>query len=188
MRRRTHKRPSWFAELGIPADYGIDPPLPAYADAERLDDVEPNIVGRMERLAPRTADDWRAMKAAAAEDGVVLLLVSGFRSIERQIALIRAKLERGESIESILRVNAVPGYSQHHTGKAVDIATPGCRPLTDEFEQSEAFFWLEHNAARFNFRMPYGRDNPFGFTFEPWHWSQLDEGVVKFRAGKKAHR
>ncbi|HEX6995888.1 MAG TPA: M15 family metallopeptidase [Gammaproteobacteria bacterium] len=185
MGRRTVRRPRWFAELGIPPEYGIDPPLPAYTDAERLEDVEPNIIGRMERLAPRTAQDWRAMKAAAAEDGVQLLLVSGFRSISRQIALIRAKLARGDDIEAILRANAAPGYSQHHTGRAVDIATPGCRPLTEAFAHSEAFFWLEHNASRFGFRMPYDRGNAFGFAFEPWHWSQLDDGVLKFQRRRR---
>jgi zinc D-Ala-D-Ala carboxypeptidase len=178
------RRPRWFAELGIPHDYGVDPPLPAYSDAAKLEDVEPSVVGRMERLAPKTARDWRAMKTAAAEDGVRLLLVSGFRSTERQLALIRDKLERGGDIASILRVNAAPGYSQHHTGRAVDIATPGSRPLTDEFENSAAFFWLQHNAARFDFRMPYGRDNAYGFAYEPWHWSQLGaEGFKKLRTG-----
>lgn len=167
------KRPRWFDELGIPADYGVNPPLPQYRDATLLEEVEPNILGRMERLAPDTARDWRAMKAAAAEDGVTLLLVSGFRSIERQIALIRAKLERGDTIESILRVNAAPGFSEHHTGRAIDIATPGCRPLTEDFERTAAFAWLTEHAGRFGFRMPYGRDDRHGFGFEPWHWSQL---------------
>ncbi len=187
MARRPVKRPSWFTELGIPPEYGIDPPLPAYTDAERLEAVELNILGRTEQLAPGTARDWQAMKAAAAEDGVTLLLVSGFRSIEQQIALIRAKLERGENIATILSVNAAPGYSQHHTGKAVDIATPGCRPLTEEFESSQAYFWLEHHAARFAFRMPYRRNNALGFGFEPWHWSQLDDRVLKFRSRRSPH-
>lgn len=181
------RRPRWFAELGIPNDYGIDPPLPSYKDADKLEEVEPNILGRMESLWPRTARDWRAMKAAAAEDGVQLLLVSGFRSIRHQIGLIRSKLERGEDIESILKVNAAPGFSQHHTGKAIDIATPGSRPLTEEFEHSEAFFWLQHNAERFGFRMPYGRDNRYGFLYEPWHWSQLGAEGARFRSRRNAH-
>src|SRR5690606_3455655 len=137
------------------------------------------------KLAPPTARAWRQMKQDAAADGVELLLVSGFRSVSYQVELFRKKLASGLDIDSILRVNAAPGYSQHHTGKAVDIATPGSRPLTEEFEDSEAFFWLEHNAARFGFRMPYGRGNAFGFAFEPWHWSQLDDGVVKFRGGRR---
>jgi D-alanyl-D-alanine carboxypeptidase len=162
-----------FAELGIPLDYGVEPARPTYAEADRLEEVEPNIVGRMQRLHPATARDWRAMKAAAKQDGIDLLLVSGFRSVAYQIELIRAKLAEGRDIASILEVNAAPGFSQHHTGKAVDIATPGSRPLTTDFEGSSAFFWLQHNAERFGFHMPYVAGNRYGFHYEPWHWSQL---------------
>src|SRR5690606_20970720 len=128
-----------LAELGIPGDYGIDPHLPHYAEAAQLTDVEPNIVGTMQRLAPQTARAWKRMKLAAKRDGVLLLLVSGYRSVRRQAELFRRKLDAGQRIEQILRVNAAPGFSQHHTGKAVDIATPGTRPLTEEFDESDAF-------------------------------------------------
>jgi zinc D-Ala-D-Ala carboxypeptidase len=164
-----------FAELGIPPDYGVDPPRPTHAESEALEDVEPNILGRMQRLHPDAARDWRDMKAAAAEDGVTLLLISGFRSMSYQIELIRAKLAQGQDIESILRVNAAPGFSEHHTGKAVDVATPGTRPLTAGFDRSDAFFWLQRNAGRYGFGMPYGEHNRFGFDYEPWHWSQLGD-------------
>jgi D-alanyl-D-alanine carboxypeptidase len=162
-----------FAELGIPPNYGVDPPLPTHAETELLVDVEPNIVGRMQRLHPDTARAWRTMKAAAQQDGITLLLVSGFRSFGYQIELIRAKLEEGQDIASILSVNTAPGFSEHHTGRAVDLATPGTRPLTDQFESSDAFFWRQHNAQQFGFHMPYGRGNRYGLSYEPWHWSQL---------------
>ena len=162
-----------FADLGIPPDYGRDPRRPIYADASDLEDVEPNIVGKPQRLAPPTARSWRQMKQTAALAGVELLLVSGFRSIRQQTDLFRQKLAAGLQIEAILRVNAAPGFSEHHTGRAVDIATPGTRPLTAEFESSKAFAWLVANASKFGFTMPYGRDNVFAFDFEPWHWSQL---------------
>lgn len=161
-----------FAALGIPVDYGRNPRRPAFAEAPALEDVEPNIVGTMQQLAPETALAWRRMKREAAAAGVELLLVSGFRSVRHQADLIRRKLAGGQSIESILKVNAAPGFSEHHTGRAVDIATPGTRPLTVDFESSTAFAWLATNAARFGFAMPYGRDNIFGFEYEPWHWSQ----------------
>lgn len=166
-------RPS-LADLGVPPDYGKDPYIPAYAEAADLVDVEPNIVGRMQRLTPKTAHDWLSMKHAAFAAGVELLLVSGFRSVARQTELFVGKLETGQTIDEILKVNAAPGYSEHHTGKAVDVATPGCRPLTDEFERSRAFEWLTSNASYFGFSMPYGRGNSYGFCYEPWHWSQLD--------------
>ena len=134
----------------------------------------------MQRLAPETATAWRKMKANAAGDGVQLLLVSGFRSIRHQADIIRRKLAAGQSIAAILSVNAAPGFSEHHTGRAIDIATPGTRPLTTEFDSSAAFTWLQANAGAFGFRMPYGRGNRFGFDYEPWHWSQI-EGHIRRR-------
>jgi zinc D-Ala-D-Ala carboxypeptidase len=163
-----------FADLRIPSNYGRNPRRPRFSEAEALEDVEPNLVGTMQRLAPETAAAWREMKSRAAEAGVQLLLVSGFRSIRHQADLIRRKLAAGQSIEKILAVNAAPGFSEHHTGLAVDIATPGTRPLTAEFDASAAFSWLQANARAFGFRMPYGRGNRFGFEYEPWHWSQVD--------------
>jgi LAS superfamily LD-carboxypeptidase LdcB len=65
------------------------------------------------------------------------------------------------------------GVQQHHR-RAIDIATPGTRPLTAEFDASAAFQWLQANAGAFGFHMPYGRGNRFGFEYEPWHWSRVE--------------
>jgi len=159
-------------ELGIPENYGQDDAKPLYEEATELVDVGPNLVGRMQRLAPRTAVRWAAMVDAAAADGIQLLIVSGYRSFEYQAGLIRNKIDAGQSVTDILKVNAAPGFSEHHTGRAVDIASPGSRPLTEEFEGSPAFRWLTENAAGFGFSMTYPRDNPYGFIHEPWHWAQ----------------
>jgi len=161
-------------ELGIPVDYGRDGTRPAYEEASDLVEVGPNLVGRMQRLTPRAAQAWRDMQAAAEADGVVLLIVSGYRSIDYQARLIRKKINAGQTVSEILAVNAAPGHSEHHTGQAIDIATPGSRPLTEEFEESEAFRWLTANAGRFGFSMSYPRDNPAGFIYEPWHWALHD--------------
>lgn len=158
-------------ELGIPADYGRQGGPPAYDEAGDLVDVGPNLVGRMQRLTPEAAAKWQSMVAAAEADGVMLMIVSGFRSYEYQAALIRKKINAGQVITDILEVNAAPGHSEHHTGLAIDIATPGSRPLTEEFEESEAFRWLQANAERFGFTMSYPRGNPEGIIYEPWHWA-----------------
>lgn len=159
-----------LAELGVPADYGTDPALPLYREATDLVEGGLNIVGRMQTLTPATADAWTGMLAAAGEDQVDLLMVSGFRSVEYQAGLIRNKLDAGQAIDEILKVNVAPGYSQHHTGDAIDIATPGFKPLLEEFEQSPAFAWLQENAGRFGFTLSYPRNNPEGIAYEPWHW------------------
>ena len=159
-------------ELGISAGYGDERNLPRYDEARELIDVGPNLVGRMQQLTATAAVNWQEMVAAAAAgDGVRLLIVSGYRSYEYQAELIRKKISAGQTIEEILKVSAAPGYSQHHTGGAVDIATPGSRPLTEEFETSDAFRWLTDHAAKYGFSMTYPRDNAHGFVFEPWHWA-----------------
>lgn len=163
--RRLHQ------ELGIPVNYGGERNLPHYEEATDLIDVGPNLVGRMQQLTPEAAGKWQHLVEAAANSGIRLLIVSGFRSYEYQAELIRKKIAAGQPIETILKVSAAPGYSQHHTGRAVDIATPGSRPLTEQFETSDAFKWLTENAAECGFSMTYPRDNAFGFVFEPWHWA-----------------
>jgi zinc D-Ala-D-Ala carboxypeptidase len=167
MLRELHK------ELGISADYPDGGP-PAFEEAQALVDVGPNLIGRMQRLTPEAAENWHAMVAAAAADGVEILMVSGFRSVEYQATLIRNKLNAGQRIDEILTVNAAPGHSEHHTGRAVDIATPGSRPLTEEFEGTAAFGWLTRRASEFGFSMTYPKDNPWGILYEPWHWSLKD--------------
>jgi D-alanyl-D-alanine carboxypeptidase len=71
---------------------------------------------------------------------------------------------------SILAVNAAPGYSEHHGGRAVDLATPGHPTIEEAFEHSPAFAWLTAHAARLRLRLSYPRDNPHGIVYEPWHW------------------
>lgn len=164
MLRDIHK------ELGIPEDYGTTTSMPVFEEPASLVSVGPNIIGKEQQLTPETARAWQAMRLAAANDGISLLLVSGFRGITYQAELFRKKLAAGHKIDEILCVNAAPGYSQHHTGRAIDIATPDSRPLTLEFEASPAFAWLTGNASRFDFSMPYERDNPWGIDYEPWHW------------------
>ncbi|NQV86479.1 MAG: M15 family metallopeptidase [Woeseiaceae bacterium] len=160
-------------ELGIPADYGRDGIKPVFEEPADLVDVGPNLLGRMQKLTPETAASWQEMQAAARDVGIALLIVSGFRSIEYQAGLIRNKIDAGQELSDILNVNAAPGFSEHHTGRAIDIATPGSRPLTEEFESSGAFAWLERNAAHYGFRMSYPRENRQGFIYEPWHWAKL---------------
>jgi len=159
-------------ELGIPAEYGLNTGLPECGEPAVLVEVGPNLVGRMQRLAPEAARQWNAMVAAAELDSVLLMIVSGYRSIEYQAALFRKKIEAGQIIDEILTVNAAPGHSEHHTGLAIDIASPGSRPLTEEFESTAAFRWLGANAGRFGFSMTYPRESPWGIAYEPWHWCQ----------------
>ncbi|BBB65419.1 D-alanyl-D-alanine carboxypeptidase [Undibacterium sp. YM2] len=126
--------------------------------------------GRQYLLTPATKLAWQAMKAAASEDGIALLMISAFRSIARQTEIISDKLAEGKQLKDILLVCAPPGYSEHHTGRAIDIATPEDPELEISFDTTAAFAWLQNSARRFGFHMSYPPGNSSGFQYEPWHW------------------
>jgi D-alanyl-D-alanine carboxypeptidase len=121
-------------------------------------------------LQASAATAWIRMRAAALSDGVTLEAISGYRSHAYQLGIFRRKLARGLSLAQILEVNAAPGYSEHHSGCALDIGTPGEAPAEESFERTPAFEWMQRRAREFGFVLSYPRDNPHGIVYEPWHW------------------
>jgi len=113
---------------------------------------------------------WQHLREAAQRDGAVLEAISGYRSHDYQLGIFERKLARGQTVDEILAVNAAPGFSEHHSGLALDIGTPGEPPAEASFEATPAFAWLDANAGGFGFTMSYPRDNPHGIVYEPWHW------------------
>lgn len=160
-----------WARLGVPADYARKRHMPVQREARALVSIGPAADdGQPVRLTPRAAVAWRRMVAAAAEDGVKLLPLSGYRSVARQARLIRRKLSAGQKISGILRLVAAPGCSEHHTGRAIDVGSPADCALDEDFAQTAEFRWLDKQAARFGFHLSYPRKNAHGIGYEPWHW------------------
>ena len=114
---------------------------------------------------------WTRMREAAQADGVQLDAISGWRSHAYQLGIFERKRARGLAVDAILTVNAAPGFSEHHSGLALDIGTPGEPPAEESFEATPAFAWLQAHAGDHGFAMSYPRDNPHGITYEPWHWA-----------------
>lgn len=96
----------------------------------------------------KTARAFVAMRDAAAEDGVELVVWSGFRSHEHQAELYK------DWKAGVGNPAAPPGYSNHQSGRAIDINLLGV--------PKETYAWLIKNAARFGFRRTVAK--------EPWHW------------------
>ncbi|MDC7703484.1 M15 family metallopeptidase [Vogesella indigofera] len=163
------------ATLGIDVQTLAARGLTPFAEATTLVVAERNAAGREFELTPAAANAWQAMRDAAAADGVTLLLVSAFRSIARQHEIVAAKLARGQRLDDILQVSAAPGFSEHHTGRAVDIGTPDSPALEEVFELTPAFAWLQTNAGRFGFVLSFPRGNACGYLYEPWHWCYRQE-------------
>ena len=113
----------------------------AYEEAPEDDlvalDSNPEI-----RLRTAAAEQFEAMRRAAREAGHNLTPLSGFRTQEEQEYLFFGiKAERGQDAHTRAEVSAPPGYSEHHTGYAIDIGD-GNQPdthLSQDFEETEAF-------------------------------------------------
>ena len=157
--------------LGIPREFRETCPIPIQMEPDDLVSIGPDIHEREQHMHPEAALAWFRMIEAAESDGVVLQAVSAYRSVDYQAGIIRRKLDKGMPIGEILTVSAAPGYSEHHTGRALDITTPGYPALEEPFEDSPAFAWLTEHAGQFGFRMSFPRGNPFGVIYEPWHWA-----------------
>jgi len=163
-------------QLGIPVAWPAQSKWSLQPEPADLADAGLDCFGRPQRMVPAASTAWQQMRAAATADGINLMLISAFRSVDYQCELIRRKLDKGHTIEQILTVNAAPGYSEHHSGRAIDLGTDDCLALTEDFEETLAFRWLQANALSFKFVMSYPRNNAAGICYEPWHWCfQLDE-------------
>lgn len=156
--------------LGLDGEYGERTGLALVAEPDWLAFAGFDRYRRALWLQVDAARAWNHLRDAAQRDGVVLEAISGYRSHDYQLGIFERKLARGLSVDEILTVNAAPGYSEHHSGLALDIGAPDEPPAEESFENTSAFAWLRDNANAYGFVMTYPRDNPHGIVYEPWHW------------------
>ena len=132
-------------------------------------------------LDVRAADYIERMIDAAKEDGVDLLVVSAYRTIEYQQQnfdkSVQDRVDRGMSYDDAyadtLAEVALPGESEHNAGLALDIMCEEYQSMDDDgFENTDAFKWLDKHAAEYGFilRYPKGKQDITGIIYEPWHY------------------
>lgn len=156
--------------LGIPPAVVEETRLELQLEARDLVPINRNVHGRSQSLAPEAAMAWQRLRRAARDAEIEFVVISSFRSVEYQARMVRRHLDGGRIPERLFRAVALPGYSEHHTGCAVDLASDDHPRLAHEFEDSPAYAWLRGNAAEFGFRESYPRGNRRGIMPEPWHW------------------
>lgn len=112
----------------------------------------------------------RDMVAAAKADGVTLSVGSAFRSKDYQRGIVNRKTSAGQSLGQIYKVSSHPGFSEHHTGYAVDFS-----PIDHSFAKSSAYRWLKKHAHEFDFHQTFTPEysDKTGISQESWHWKYL---------------
>ena len=121
-------------------------PSPALADADEASGIQ---------LEAEAAAAYQKMAAAAAEDGVALVLTAGY-----QDASLAADIQPPAEC------------NDHGTGYAADILSTDYPTRDTGFDTTRAYEWLTAYAAEYGFilRYPQDRQAATGVVFEPWHW------------------
>jgi len=141
-------------------------------------ELAPINADRRIRMRKAAAEKFHSMTQAARSAGVILVPISGFRSVKEQEQLFfDVSAQRNQTPAQRAALSAPPGHSEHHTGYAVDIgdgAVPATNLQTD-FDNTKAYQWLQANAARFSFEISFPKDNVQGVSYEPWHWRYVGD-------------
>ena len=107
-------------------------------------------------------------------DGIQIELDSCYRSVEAQEDLWQ-RFEKEYGLEYVQKYVAVPGYSEHHTGLAIDICLVKDGVTIDENDdmiaERDIFAVIHQKLADYGFilRFPEGKEDITGYSYEPWH-------------------
>ncbi|MEA5510690.1 M15 family metallopeptidase [Crocosphaera sp. UHCC 0190] len=130
------------------------------------------------KLRSNAAESFRKMQRDARAKGVILTPISGFRTVaEQEYLFFEVKRQRNQETRKRAEVSAPPKYSEHHTGYAIDIGDGNvpASNLSQSFEQTAAFRWLENHAAQYSFELSFPKNNAQGISYEPWHWRYVGD-------------
>ena len=126
------------------------------------------------KIEKETYDNYLKLKKDLEKDGVTIELDSVYRSVKAQQDLWDSwTVEKG--IDYVRKYVAVPGYSEHHTGLAVDICLRKDGELEyendDMIADRETFAKVHAKLADYGFILRYleNRDDITGYAYEPWH-------------------
>lgn len=131
-----------------------------------------------EYIQEEVYESYKLMYKEALNEGIRFLVTSGYRSYNNQEAVYDDYVKRyGQDYAK--NYVAVPGYSEHQTGLALDIFTYGSTMKT--FDTTEGFKWLSNNAYKYGFILRYPKDkiNLTGATYESWHYRYVGKNIAK---------
>lgn len=145
------------------------------------------------RLDERIVDAYKSMINAAKNDGITLVLISGFRTYDGQTTLFNNKVNqyinrgysRDKAKELAAQYVAPPGTSEHLTGLAVDLISNNWytynSDLNSNFENTKEFEWLINHCAEYGFILRYPKDkvDVTGYSYEPWHYRYVGVDAAK---------
>ncbi len=137
------------------------------------------------KVEKKAYDAYLKLKDAVAKDGVTIELDSTYRSVKAQQELWdRWSADPEKGPEYVKKFVAVPGYSEHHTGLAIDICLRKNGELVYDNDEMiadrESFAKIHSKLADYGFILRYleNRQDSTGYTYEPWHLRYVESTEI----------
>ena len=113
------------------------------------------------------------------KEGLNIRIISSYRSYNYQEKLYNNYLKY-ETRSIVDAYSARPGYSEHHTGLAIDI--DNIKLDYNKFYLTEEFNWMKDNSYKYGFilRYPKDKENITGYSYEPWHYRYVGIDVASY--------
>lgn len=140
-------------------------------------------IGDGKLIDERVLPHYNDLAKAAEEANIELVVVSSFRSVSEQEAIVERDTNQyinqgyaeDEARKEAMGYLTEPGLSEHHTGMALDVLEANWyndgNMLEQEFGETKAGKWLEENVCHYGFVIRYerGKEQLTGINYEPWH-------------------
>ena len=120
-------------------------------------------------------NDLIEMQNAALEENIRIMINSAWRNSDKQEQIFNNTVadfvndgnSQDVALEKAKKISALPGYSEHETGLAIDFTNGGSYE-----DKLEMWDWLSKNAHKYGFilRYPQGKEDITGYDYEAWHY------------------
>ena len=126
-----------------------------------------------------TYDAFLQMKNDMNKENLNIRIISAYRSYDYQESLYDNYLKY-ESKSLVDKYSARPGFSEHHTGLAIDV--DNIKLDYNKFYLTKEFTWMEENSYKYGFilRYPKDKENITGYTYEPWHYRYVGKKIAEY--------
>ncbi|MCI8574876.1 MAG: M15 family metallopeptidase [Bacilli bacterium] len=137
-----------------------------------------SIYAKDRTLEKKTYEQFLKLQKFVKENGYIIAIESGYRSSNLQQEIWDECLEL-YGLDYVKSFVALPGYSEHQTGLAVDylIFDNGKFYEDQKMVNHPASKLIANNAYKFGFiiRYPKDKEHITGYGFEPWHLRYIDD-------------
>ena len=123
--------------------------------------------------------NFLAMARSIEKENMNIRAMSTYRTYDYQDNLYNNYVSR-DGVKNADTYSARPGFSEHHTGLAIDI--DNTKTSYTNFSKTNEFKWMQDNAYKYGFilRYPKDKEDITGYMYEPWHYRYVGVAVSKY--------